>query len=214
MPDAPITVVLADDHPIFRDGVRGILGLASDFELVGEAGDGVDAVKLTLARRPDLLLLDLALPDMSGNEVLRRLREEGCRTATLLVTGAIDREQTLEALHLGARGVVMKSSASEVLLKAMRAVARGEYWVGHRTMADWTEYAREHGQPRQLLTAREQEVLRHVLDGLSNRDIGRTLGVSEETVKSHVSNIYRKLGVSNRMELALYVATGKLKSEP
>jgi len=190
--------------------MRALLTVYPDFEVSGEADTGRSAIELVLTEHPDLLLLDFLLPDISGNEVLRRLRDQAATVATLMVTAAIDRAQTLEALRLGARGVVMKSSAADVLLKAIQAVLKGEYWVGHKMMADWASYAQQHGQPRQTLTAREQEIVTRVLNGDTNRDIAAALGVGEETVKTHVSNIYRKLGVSSRMELALYITSGKL----
>jgi two-component system nitrate/nitrite response regulator NarL len=211
MPDPAAHIIVADDHPLFRQGVRSALEGLPEFQVAGEASDGAEALRLVADRRPEVLLLDLALPDISGLEVLRRLRDARADVLTLVVTAAIDRSQTLEALQLGARGVVMKEAAADVLVKAIRAVLAGEYWVGHKTMADWTAYAQQHGTPKLTLTAREQEVIRHVLEGHSNRDIARRLSLSEETIKTHVSNIYRKLGISNRMELALYVSSGKLK---
>jgi len=210
MAEAHVRIVLADDHPLFRDGVRRALEAGGEFAIVAEASDGASAVQQATGHGPDLLLLDIALPGFSGIEVLRRLKELGAPVRTLLLTAAIDRQQTLEALELGARGVVMKEAAADVLVKAIRAVLRGEYWIGRETLAHWTDYARRHQAPRQMLTAREREVSRYALDGLSNREIAEQLSLGEETVKTHVSNIYRKLGVSNRMELALYVATGKL----
>ncbi len=211
MPDLRTRLVLADDHPLFRDGVRRALEANAEFEVVGEVSEGDATVQTILSRRPDVLLLDLALPDISGIEVLRRLKDAGVSVRTLMLTGAIDRLQTLEALQLGARGVLMKDAAGHLLVKAIRAVMKGEYWIGRQTMADWSEYARQHRAPRLMLTERERQVIVRMLEGLSNREIADVMSVGEETVKTHVSNVYRKLGVSNRMELALYVASGKLK---
>ena len=210
MADHPVRVVLVDDHPLFRDGVRRSLEGLGGFEVVAEAGEGAPAVQLALSHRPDILLLDVALPDISGLEVLRRLRDAQSAVPVLLLTAAIDRPQTLEALHLGARGVVMKEAAADLLVRAMGVVLQGDYWVGHRTMADWHDYERDHATPRLTLTLRERQVIPYILEGHTNHDIAQKLRLGEETIKTHVSNIYRKLGVSSRMELALYVASGKL----
>ena len=211
MSEPRIRLALADDHPLFRDGVRRALEAGQEFEVVGEVSEGEATVHMVLSRRPDVLLLDLALPDISGIEVLRRLNDAGAKVRTLILTGAIDRLQTLEVLQLGARGVLMKDAAGHLLVKALRAIMKGEYWIGRQTMADWTEYARQHRAPRLMLTDRERQVIVRMLEGMSNREIAEALSVGEETIKTHVSNIYRKLGISNRMELALYVASGKLK---
>jgi len=211
MSEPRIRLALADDHPLFRDGVRRALEAGQEFEVVGEVSEGEATVQMVLSRRPEVLLLDLALPDISGIEVLRRLNDAGAKVRTLILTGAIDRLQTLEVLQLGARGVLMKDAAGHLLVKALRAIMKGEYWIGRQTMADWTEYARQHRAPRLMLTDRERQVIVRMLEGMSNREIAEAMSVGEETIKTHVSNIYRKLGISNRMELALYVASGKLK---
>lgn len=211
MSERRIRLALADDHPLFRDGVKRALEAGPEFEAIFEVSEGEATVQLVLSRHPDMLLLDLALPDISGIEVLRRLNDAGAKVRTLILTGAIDRLQTLEALQLGARGVLMKDAAGHLLVKALRAIVQGEYWIGRQMMADWTEYARQHRAPRLMLTERERQVILRMLEGMSNREIAEAMSVGEETIKTHVSNTYRKLGISNRMELALYVASGKLK---
>jgi two-component system, NarL family, nitrate/nitrite response regulator NarL len=206
-----ISIVIADDHPMFRDGVRRTLEDVADFHVTGETADGIEALRLVAQKEPDLLLLDIALPDVSGVEVLRRLREAGSATRTLLLTAAVSRPQLLQCLELGARGVVMKEAAGELLAKAIRTVAKGEFWIGREAVSDWEGYQKRHRVlPRQTLTAREHEIIAKVLQGYTNRETGQELKISEETVKSHLSSIFRKLGVSNRMELALYVSSGKL----
>jgi two-component system nitrate/nitrite response regulator NarL len=211
-PDSRVRVVLADDHPLFRDGVRRALERAGGgFEIVAEAGDGPSALEQATRQRVDILLLDTLLPGLSGIEVLRRLKERRATPRTLLVTASMDPVQTLEALDLGARGVVTKRVAADVLVKAIRAVLKGEYWVGHETVADWTEHVRRRREPEVVLTPREQEIVRLVLDGLANREIARRTSLGEETVKTHLRNTYRKLGVTSRMGLALRVAAGKFR---
>ena len=146
IPEAPpvIRVVLADDHPIFRDGLRRLIESEPGFAVVGEAGDGAEAVRLVAALKPDILLIDLAMPVMSGLQTLRALGERGltaCRV--LLLTAAIDREQTMEALQLGARGIVPKEAATATLFKGIRVVMRDEYWVGRNCVADVIRHMRE-----------------------------------------------------------------------
>lgn len=210
MPD-PISIAVADDHPLFREGVRRSLEAIPDFRILGEAADGLAALHFVQQHRPDVLLLDLALPDVSGLEVLRRLADAQSPTRCLLLTAGVSRQQLLHSLELGARGVVMKEAAGELLFKAIRAVARGEFWIGREAMADWVEYQRRHrALPRQTLTIRERDIIAKVLTGCTNREVAQELGISEETVKTHLSSIFRKIGVSNRLELALYVSGGKL----
>ncbi len=206
----PTPVLIVDDHPIFRDGVRRSLFDADDFMVIGEARDGESAVALTARLQPGLILLDLNLPDISGLEVLRRLKDANTDARVLILTANIDRTQTNEALRLGARGVVLKDSGAEVLLKCMRAIMAGEYWVGRELLADFVDYLKRQ-TPGSTVTARERQIVESILAGMSNREIGDKLGISEETVKRHIRNIYDKLGVSNRMELALYVSAGKLR---
>jgi DNA-binding NarL/FixJ family response regulator len=206
-----IRVVVADYHPLFREGVRGALETAGGFELVAEAGDGGEAIGAVASVRPSVLLLDMNLPDMSGIEVARRLREAESDVRTLLLAAAIDRSEILEALRSGVHGVVTKEATADLLVRAIRAVVRGEFWVDRQTMAEWTEYLRRKRIPRLTLSVRERQVIDRLLEGRSNRDIARLLSLGEETVKTHVSNVYRKLGVSNRVELALYVSSGKLR---
>jgi two-component system nitrate/nitrite response regulator NarL len=204
------TVLIVDDHPIFRDGLRRAFQDCTDFTVVGEAENGETAVELACELRPSIMLLDFALPDFSALEVLHRMKELGVATRTILLTADIDRQQITEALHLGARGVIMKDAGVEVLFKSMYAVLAGEYWIGRELMADWVEYLKT-DRPRASITRREREVITRILEGLSNREIASALGISDETVKRHISNIYDKLGVSNRMEMALYITSGKLK---
>lgn len=202
------TVVISDDHPMFRDGIRRAITAANNLELVGEACDGESSVREALDKRPDLMLLDFNLPDFSGIEVLRRLREAGASTRVLFVTAGMGRHEILEALQLGARGVLTKDAAAELLAKAIRCVLAGEYWIGRDVVADWLDYSRRQTDPTQPLTVREREIINQVLTGKTNREIAYALAISDETVKRHIRNIYDKCGVSSRVELAMYV-TGR-----
>ena len=207
-------VVIADDHPVLREGLRRLLEDDGAFAVVGEASDGAEAVRLGRELRPDVLLLDLAMPRVSGLEVLRALSVEEGGPRVLLLTVAIEDAQIVEALQLGARGVVLKEAATELLFKAIRTVIAGQYWVGRDTVTDIVRHLRERvgaaagrrPSPAERLTPREREIVAAVAAGVSNREIAARLGLAEDTVKHHVTNIFDKLGVSNRAELAAYAA--------
>jgi two-component system, NarL family, nitrate/nitrite response regulator NarL len=211
----PIRIVTIDDHPIFRDGLRRLLETEPGLEVVAEGGSGADALRLVEALAPDILLLDLALPDMSGLDVLRRLNANISRVRVVLLTASADKQQVTDALLLGARGLVMKESATPLLYKCIRSVMAGEYWLGRARLPDVVDALRELGNPRvptpaETLTRRELLVIAAIVDGGTNRQVAEQLGVSQQTVKNHLSIIYDKLGVSNRLELALYAIHHKL----
>lgn len=214
---APIRIVTADDHPIFRDGLKRLLEAESGFRVVGEAGTGREAVQRVSELSPDVLLLDLSMPDGSGLEVLRALdRTTGVRT--ILLTAAAEKREIIEALQLGARGLVLKDAATSMLPKCIRAVVAGEYWFGRNRLPDLIEALRQLREvpapsPVQTLTKRELGVIAAVVSGATNRDISEELGLSEQTVKNYLSHIFDKVGVSNRLELALYAMHHKL-AEP
>jgi DNA-binding NarL/FixJ family response regulator len=210
--------VTADDHPIFRDGLRRLLEAEPGFTIVGEAGSGREAIELVAERAPDVLLLDLAMPDGTGLDVLRAIGSTS-RVRVILLTAAADKAETIEALQLGARGLVLKHSATALLHKCIRAVVAGEYWFGHDRVPDMIDALRSLAQPRaaspvQTLTRREIHVIAAVVGGATNRDISEQLGLSEQTVKNHLSHIYDKVGVSNRLELALFAIHHKLLADP
>lgn len=212
-----IRIVTVDDHPIFRDGLRRLLEAEGGFEVVGEAGSCREAVECVAALAPDVLLLDLAMPDGSGLDVLRAI-ERSAGVRPILLTAGADKRETLEALQLGARGLVLKHSATPLLHKCIRAVMAGEYWFGRDRMPDLVEALRQLSEPPprspvQTLTRREVHVIAAVAGGATNRDIADDLGLSEQTVKNHLSHIFDKVGVSSRLELALYAFHHKLLPE-
>jgi len=198
----PIRIVIADDHAIFRDGLRRLLLSQEDFEVVAEATDGKEAVALTREHKPDILLLDLAMPRVPGMEALRELAHNGPSTFIILLTAAIHPVEVSHALRLGARGVVLKASPPELLLSSIRSVSAGECCVGDEILSGWARYG-EWPKKHAELTPREVEIISEIKAGNSNRQIALNLSISEETVKRHLSNIFDKLGVASRLELAL-----------
>jgi DNA-binding NarL/FixJ family response regulator len=216
-----VRIVIADDHPIFRDGLRRLLEAEPDLKVMGEASDGAEAVKLARQLKPDILLLDLAMPKHPGLEALRDLSSGGASSTpvrVILLTAAAEKGQIVEALQLGARGVVLKDSATQLLLKAIHTVMSGEYWVGRESVSNLVQYLRtlvqsssdEARQKKFGLTPRELEIVAAVVAGYSNKEIAEYFKISEDTVKHHLSNIFDKLGVSTRLELALFAVNQSL----
>lgn len=213
----PIRVLIADDHPVVRVGLRNMLQADPMVQVVGEARDGVEALELAHTLHPDILLLDLAMPNVAGMDALREMTAGGLNTRTIVLTGLIDKRQVLEALQLGARGVVLKDAVVEHLTACIRAVMQGQYWLeGHpvqNLVQVLRDLAAQTAPPQRKtygLTARELEVVNLITEGCTNKDIAKTFGISEETVKRHLTNIFNKLGVGNRLELALFALNHSL----
>jgi DNA-binding NarL/FixJ family response regulator len=210
-----IKVLIADDHAVFRDGLRKLLEGADEISVVGEASNGNDCIKMLDKFRPDILLLDLRMPEKDGLGVLTEVNFESLATRVIVLTAAEDDRDVIRAMRLGARGMVLKQSASDLLLKSIRQVHDGEIWLDNRMTAeviDAFKKSAESGQRREkpLLSDREKEVVQLVVQGFRNRGIGEKLFISEQTVKNHLHNIFDKLGVSDRLELALYAIHHKL----
>jgi len=214
-----IRIVIADDHPIFRDGLRRLVEYEPEFELAGEAANGLDALEVISKAKPDILLLDLAMPKLSGIEVLRKLSRVRLAMKTIMLTAAIEQPQITEALRLGARGVVMKESATQLLVKSIHCVLEGQYWVGRDNVSGLIAALQKADIPREApaetyhLTAREREVINAIVEGFTNKEIASRYKISERTVKHHLSNIFDKVGVSNRLELALFSVNHSLMEE-
>jgi DNA-binding NarL/FixJ family response regulator len=215
---AVIRVVIADDHTIFRKGLRSVLEAEAGFIVVGEAADGEQAVDLCRSLEPQILLLDLAMPGQSGMDALAELATSPTPVRTILLTGGIDKPEIVRALQLGAAGVVLKSAPTELLFKSIRSVMAGQHWIGREAVSDLVQALRDQmaatekkpAGKRFGLTAREVEITSAVVSGLSNREIARKLTLSEDTVKHHLTNIFDKMGASNRLELALFAVHHRL----
>jgi DNA-binding NarL/FixJ family response regulator len=199
-----ITVLIADDHPVVRQGLQVLLSVTDDIEVVGEAADGGQAVAMAAELRPDVILLDLKLPVMDGIAVLRGLRESGCGVRALVLTSAPDRTLVPLAVQAGAAGFLYKDVDPDALVRAIRSVHDGHTLLAPDAAGSLLRSgAAPSVQGIGALTAREREVLAQIADGRSNREIARLLRVSEKTVKTHVSSVLAKLGVADRTQAAL-----------
>jgi DNA-binding NarL/FixJ family response regulator len=206
-----IRVVVADDHRVVRVGLEQLLATFDDVEAVGFAAGGEEAVALCRELEPDVLLLDLSMPDMDGIEVTDMLRESVPRTRVVVFTSFSDRERIVRALDAGAIGYLLKDAEPEEILGAIRAAARGESPLAPRAAAELLA-DRKSRPPTVELTGRELEVLRLVVDGLANKQIARRLGISEKTVKGHLTNLFQRIGVADRTQAALWAErTGVLR---
>jgi two-component system nitrate/nitrite response regulator NarL len=207
----PIRILLADDHPVVRIGVRNMLQGDPALEVVGEASDGDDAITQTLELLPDILLLDVQMPRLPGLEAMRAIMSGSPTVKIMLLTSLISTQQVIEALQIGARGIVLKDAVTDHLTTSIKAVSSGDYWIGGKRVVNLVGALHELMQKAAVperktygLTPRELEVVGCIVEGCSNRDIAKQFSLSEETVKRHLSNIFDKTGVSTRLELALF----------
>lgn len=201
---SPTSVLLVDDHPVVRSGIRNLLEKAPDIVVVGEASDGTEALRMVKELSPDILLLDMEMPGLSGNEVAQALLKEGASVRILALSAHDDRQYIQELLANGAAGYLVKEEVPEAIIEAVRGVSRGEQgWVSRRIAAKMSTWMREERSERMSLTPREKEVLASVVAGKTNQEIGVVLGISEKTVEKHLEGIFNKLGVASRVEAAV-----------
>ena len=203
-----IRIVIADDHPVVRRGLSQFFSEEDELTVVAECAGGESALAAVARHNPDVLLVDLQMPDVSGIDVLRRLKANGVTVPTVLLAGNISDAQVMEAMRLGAKGVVLKEMAPALLVQCIRKVAAGGTWLEKEAVGRAlekmlaSEQARE--KVREVLTPREIEIVQMVARGLGNREVGELLFISEGTVKSHLHTIYEKLGLKGRVQLANY----------
>ena len=212
---ALVRIVIADEHPIFRDGLRRLLETDESLHIVGEAAVGSAAVALVRELEPDILLLGPARSAGPASETLRQLAEAGLTVRTILLVKAIDTTEVTDALHFGACGILSKDSAADVLFESIESVMAGHHWVGDERAVDIGASVRRFAAARRQtqmfgLTRREQEIVRAVIDGDTNKEVARRLSISENTVKRHLMHIFNKVGASSRVELALFAAHHRL----
>ena len=207
-----IRILISDNHPVFYEGVRRLLETEPDFAVVGHADDGAQAFRLTMELRPDVLLLDAHMPGVSGLEVTRRFANIQTNTKIILLTAGIEHSDLARAIQLGIRGVVLKQSATQNLYAGIRAVVAGNYWMiseivphlGATLGASFLTSRDKHTLPKDLgLTPRELEIVNAVLSGKTQKDIAAEFSISELAVKHHLNRIFKKVGVSDSMQLML-----------
>ncbi|HUB20406.1 MAG TPA: response regulator transcription factor [Acidobacteriaceae bacterium] len=206
-----IRILIADDHPVIRIGVRNMLQAEPGLDVIGECSDGDEAITQTLELLPDILLLDVYMPRLPGIEAMRAIMNGSPSVKIILLTSTISTQQIIEALQIGARGIVIKDAVADHITAAIRAVAGGDYWIGGKRVVNLVGALHDLMQQASVpdrktfgLTPREMEVVGCIVEGCSNRDIAKQFGLSEETVKRHLSNIFDKTGVSTRLELAMF----------
>ena len=198
MTDQTITLVIVDDHPVVRDGLRGMFDSAPDFEVLGEASNGVEAVELAGRLDPDVVLMDLRMPGGSGVDAIAELGRRGARSKVLVLTTYDTDSDTLPAIEAGATGYLLKDAPREDLFTAVRAAAGGRTVLSPAVASRLVSRVRAPSATRTSLSAREREVLVLVAKGTANREIARILFISEATVKTHLTHLYAKLGVNDR----------------
>jgi DNA-binding NarL/FixJ family response regulator len=202
----PIRVLVVDDHVIVRNGLAQLLATTAEFELVGAAGDGREAIEMVASLRPDVVLMDLSMPEMDGVEATQRITAAHPDAKIVILSSFSEHQRVLAALDAGAEGYVLKHADPEQILAAIDAVHRGGAPIDPQVARVLLDVKRNAPTARGVLTDREEEVLRLVQSGLANKQIGRQLGISERTVKAHLTKIFQTLGVADRTQAALWAA--------
>jgi DNA-binding NarL/FixJ family response regulator len=206
-----IRVAIADDHGVVRGGLTQLLSTLDDVELVGAAADGLEAVSVCREQQPDVVLMDLEMPELDGIEATRRIKEEQPEVAVVILTSFSDRERILRAVDAGAVGYLLKDAEPDELARSIRAAARGDAPLDPKAARELLS-ARAPGSPLESLSPREREVLVMVAEGLPNKVIARQLSISEKTVKAHLTSVFRQIGVTDRTQAALWAQRHGLAS--
>ena len=210
-----LRIMIADDHSIVREGLKQLLEIEEDFEVVGQVANGLEVIEKIDDYNPDVLLLDINMPGMNGLQTLKELKRRGNEIKIVILTIHEGREYLMETMQMGAAGYMLKDSDAASLYKAIRSAAAGEPYIQAR-LADVLLDEMEHPKPANVkqkndLSKRESEVLELIAEGLNNKEIGDSLLISEKTVKNHVSSIFRKLNIYDRTQAAIYVYKHNLK---
>mgnify|MGYP001256522783 FL=1 len=206
----PIRVLIVDDHTLFRSGIKALLQRQEGFEVVGEAGDGLEGLKRAKSLQPDVVLLDLHMPGIGGREAAKLLAEEVPECNVLLLTVSEDAEDLIETIRAGARGYLLKNIETDFLLNAIRSAARGESVVSTQMTGKLMmgvrmgKEAHPQGDDKEKLSPREKEIIALLAKGVSNKEMAHTLNVAESTVKIHVQHILKKLHLTSRVQAAVY----------
>lgn len=210
-PDEKVKIVLAVSHKLFQEGLRLILNSEISFEVVGVVNNGLQAINVITELQPDIVLLDLSLPEVSGIEVLSVIKQKNPNTKALLITNDRDEQVIIKAIRAGAKGYLSKNTSVSDLIKAIQVVYQNEFWVQRKLVTQFingdftTDAGGEdfHQNKLAALTPREQDVLRSLVKGASNKEIAKELFISEKTVKSHLNQVFKKMNVSRRLEAIL-----------
>lgn len=207
-----IRIVIVDDHGLIRECIHLLFAAEKGFQIVGEAANGIDAVDVISEMKPDIALLDISIPGMTGLELIPVIRQKSPETKVLMLTGKDQDETIVKALKAGARGYLSKDTTTEGLIKSIKVVHRGDMWIERKLVSrifqtngsNDLNSAVQRKKDVEDLTPREQDILRLLAKGITNKEIAKDLFISEQTVKSHLNRIFRKLKVSRRLEAILY----------
>ncbi len=207
-----VRVLIADDHAVVRQGLRAFLEVQDDLAVVGEAGDGAEAVRLAATLSPDVVVMDLVMPRLDGIEAIRQIQAAGSGAKVIVLTSFADDQKVFAAVRAGAAGYLLKDVRPQELIDGIRTVMRGEALLNPAVAAKLMQEFAQEARPAaaQMLTEREMDVLRLIARGRSNKEIALDLGVAEKTVKTHVSNILGKLHLADRTQAALYAVKERL----
>ncbi len=217
MTNSNISVLIADDHALIREGIKQILELENDMKIIGMAGDGFEAFDIAKEKNPDVVLLDINMPKLNGIETLRRFKDMGIKSKVIILTIHEDKEYVMKTLKLGAKGYMLKDSSSNDLIRGIRSVSKGDSYIQPSISQSLKEERLiddekiDNNTKIDSLTKREFEVLTLIAEGLNNRDIADRLFISEKTVKNHISSIFKKLDLNDRVQATIFAFKNDLR---